>query len=448
MNHKHTGNILLVDDDPDLLRLLGIRLKAGGHTVLSATSGSEALAMLNGFEPDLVITDLRMDGLDGLALLDALLQQRPSLPVLLITAHGTIPDAVAATQRGAFDFLTKPIDNDELSSLIHRALSMSGTDHGNDDDWRSSIVCRSATMESLLTKARLVADADSSVLITGASGTGKELLARAIHRASCRHRRDFIAINCGAIPESLLESELFGHEKGAFTGATRSSHGLITAADGGTLFLDEIGDMPLALQVKLLRVLQEQQLRPIGGRGEIPVDIRVISATHRDLQEAIRQGDFREDLFYRLNVVHLHIPALSERREDIPLLVVHQLGEIARRRREPRKRYSPQAMELLIAAAWPGNVRQLVNVIEQNVVLCPSSVIGPPLVEQALGDNANRLPSFSEAREEFSRNYLTQLLRLTRGNVSRAARLAGRNRTDFYKLLAKHQLDPSRFKSS
>lgn len=447
MSSQRTGNILLVDDDPALLRLLSIRLRAHGHKVRAVASGSEALAMLSQFEPEVVITDLRMERLDGLALLDELQQIRPGLPVLLITAHGTIPDAVAATQHGAFDFLTKPVDSNKLLTLIARALGQSATESTEDADWRREITTRSPVMEALLAKARRIADADSSVLISGASGTGKEVLARAIHRASRRRGHEFVAINCGAIPEHLLESELFGYEKGAFTGASQRHQGLILTADGGTLLLDEIGDMPLALQVKLLRVIQERCIRPLGSRNEIPVDVRLLSATHRDLRTAVSEGRFREDLYYRLAVVELPLPTLAERREDIPLLAEHLLGEIATRRGEQRKRYSPQAMERLLAADWPGNVRQLVNVVEQNVVLCPGPVIGPQLVEQALGDTIRGLPSFSEAREEFSRNYLAQLLRLTRGNVSRAARLAGRNRTDFYKLLAKHQLDPAIFKA-
>jgi len=285
------------------------------------------------------------------------------------------------------------------------------------------------------------------VLITGATGTGKELLAMAIHKASPRHDKPFDAINCSAMAENLLESELFGHEKGAFTGASRSHKGLFQAADGGTLLLDEIGDMPMRLQVKLLRVLQEHQVRPVGATGAVQIDVRVISATHRDLLELMQRGQFREDLYYRLNVVQIRIPVLDDRREDIPLLVSHFLQQISKEAGQERKVYAPEAVELLVTAEWPGNIRQLFNVVRQNVALSRSPVISGELVQTSLGQHAGKLASFSEARDEFTRNYLSQILQITTGNVSQAARLAKRNRTDFYKLLARHDLNPDTFKT-
>jgi len=284
------------------------------------------------------------------------------------------------------------------------------------------------------------------VLIRGESGTGKELIARALHRISPRRNGPFVALNCGAVPETLMEAELFGYERGAFTGATREHPGLIRAAHGGTLFLDEIGDMPLNLQVKLLRALQERRVRHIGGVVDTPVDIRVVSATHRDLEAAIRAGLFREDFYYRLNVVTLHVPPLRERREDIPLLVNHALNRIAARAHGARKVYAPEAMELLVGAEWPGNVRQLENVVEQTVALSPGPVISAALVRKALGSAAARIPAFDEARDEFTRQYLVHLLQLTNGNVTQASRLAQRHRTDFYKLLHRYALDPKQFK--
>jgi two-component system response regulator GlrR len=440
-----TGKILLVDDDADLRRLLGIRLSASGHQVESVESGAQALTMMGQFRPDLVITDLRMEEMDGLQLLQELQRTRPGMPILIMTAHGTIPDAVQATQSGAFDFLTKPIDKDLLQRRVEDALRLSGAS-AMDESWQEDIISGSQAMQELLTDARQVATSDVSIMIMGDSGTGKELLARAIHKASPRRKHAFVAINCGAMPENLLESELFGHERGSFTGATRDHAGLFRAADGGTLFLDEIGDMPLALQVKLLRVLQEREIRAVGSTRSTPVNVRVMSATHRDLETALAEGRFREDLYYRLKVVSLSLPPLSRRPGDIPLLVSHFVKQLAARDGGQQKVYSPEAMELLVTSEWPGNVRQLYNMVEQNIALSPTPVISAALVQKALGGAAGKLPSYAEARDEFTRNYLVQLLQITRGNISQAARLAERNRTEFYKLLSRHRVNPADFK--
>ena len=439
------GKILLVDDDPGLLRLLSIRLRAEDYDVEAVDSAENALAVLGRYRPDLVITDLRMDKMDGIGLLKEVQTRMPGLRVLIITAHGTIPDAVTATQGGAFGFLTKPIDKDELIETVERAMEMSGASDV-EEDWAADIITRNQKLKEILAQAKMVAATDARVLINGESGTGKELLAKAIHRASSRADKPFVAINCSAMAENLLESELFGHEKGAFTGATRAHKGLFQSAEGGTLLLDEIGDMPMRLQVKLLRVLQENQVRPVGSTEAIKVDVRVISATHRDLQDMMRKGNFREDLFYRLNVVNVVLPTLDERREDIPLLVSHFLQQIAQEADQERKVYAPEAVELLVEAEWPGNVRQLYNIVRQNVALSRSPVISGELVQSSLGEHGGKLPSFSEARDEFTRNYLSQILQITSGNVSQAARLAKRNRTDFYKLLARHDLNPDAFK--
>ncbi len=443
---KTKGKILLVDDDPGLLRLLSIRLRAEDYEVEAVESAHKALGVLHRFRPDLVITDLRMDKMDGIGLLKELQTRSPGLRVVIITAHGTIPDAVVATQSGAFGFLTKPIDKDELREMVERALKVSGSADVA-EDWASEIITRNHTLKERLAQAKMVAATDARVLITGDSGTGKELLARAIHNASPRKDQPFVAINCSAMAENLLESELFGHTKGSFTGATRDHNGLFQSAEGGTLLLDEIGDMPMRLQVKLLRVLQEHQVRPVGSTEAVHVDVRVISATHRDLKEMMSQGKFREDLYYRLNVVNIDIPVLDERREDIPLLVSHFLQEIASEAGQERKVYAPEAVELLVTAEWPGNIRQLFNVVRQNVALSRSPVISGELVQSSLGEHAGKLASFSDARDEFTRNYLSQILQITMGNVSQAARLAKRNRTDFYKLLARHDLNPDTFKT-
>ena len=444
-NARPKGRILIVDDDPGLLRLMSIRLSQYGFTVDAAESAAAALQAMQARRPDAVISDLRMDGMDGIGLLSALQEKHPGVPVIMLTAHGTIPDAVKATQSGALAFLTKPVDRTELLQALDKAMRM-GTAGDIPGDWRADIVTSSPRMEELLAEAYRIAQTEVSVLILGESGTGKELLAAAIHKSSPRREGPFVAINCGAIPEQLLESELFGHTKGAFTGATADRIGLVQSADGGTVFLDEIGDMQLPLQVKLLRVLQERKVRPLGSTRDVPVNVRVISATHGDLRAAMARGDFREDLFYRLNVVQLQVPRLGERREDIPALVGHFLRGIAERDGTRPKVYAPEAMELLVTADWPGNVRQLANIVEQNVALSPAPVISVRLVEKALGENAGRLPSLAEARDEFVRSYLVQLLQTTGGNVSQASRLAQRNRTEFYKLLARYDINPHTFK--
>jgi len=441
---KRKARILVVDDDPGLLRLLTIRLRAENYEVEAVESAALALAATSRFRPELVITDLRMDQMDGIGLLKELQSRYPGLKVIILTAHGTIPDAVHATQLGAFGFLTKPVDKQELLDQVQKALRISGF-MDSDEDWRSEIITRSSLVEEKLSQAHMVAGTDARVLITGESGTGKELLARAIHNASPRRAKPFVAINCSAMAENLLESELFGHIKGSFTGAVRDHQGLFQATDGGTLLLDEIGDMPMRLQVKLLRVLQENNIRPIGATDAIPVNVRVISATHRDLQQLMMSGQFREDLYYRLNVVHIDMPPLNRRREDIPLLVSHFLAQISNES-GVRKIYAPEAVELLATADWPGNIRQLANVVRQNVALSQTPIIPVELVQQSLGGTQSKLPSFDEARDEFTRSYLSQILQITGGNVSQAARLAKRNRTDFYKLLSRHQLTPEDFK--
>ncbi|HBQ5621583.1 TPA: two-component system response regulator GlrR [Klebsiella pneumoniae] len=444
MTIRKPARLLLVDDDPGLLKLLGMRLVSEGYSVVTAESGPEALRVLGREKVDLVISDLRMDEMDGLQLFSEIQKGHPGMPVIILTAHGSIPDAVAATQQGVFSFLTKPVDKDALYKAIDEALEQRSP--ATDEAWRQAIVTRSPLMLRLLEQAGMVAQSDVSVLINGQSGTGKEIVAQAIHNASPRHDKQFVAINCGALPEQLLESELFGHARGAFTGAVSNREGLFQAAEGGTLFLDEIGDMPVALQVKLLRVLQERKVRPLGSNRDIEINVRIISATHRDLPKAMARGEFREDLFYRLNVVNLKIPPLSERTEDIPLLANHLLRQSADRHKPFVRAFSSDAMKRLMAAKWPGNVRQLVNVIEQCVALTSSPVIGDALVEQALEGENTALPTFVEARNQFELNYLRKLLQITKGNVTHAARMAGRNRTEFYKLLSRHELDANDFK--
>lgn len=451
MNAKQ--KILLVDDDASLLKLLSIRLNAVGFDVDAVTSGEEALGRLPSYQPHLVITDLRMDGMDGLALFDSIHERHPSLPVIILTAHGTIPDAVQATRRGVFGYLTKPFDSKALLDCVNDALRQGFrplvTDPQDPEhNWRRDIVSGSHLMEELVNEAKRVASSDVSILLQSQSGTGKELLARAIHNASKRRDEPFIPVNCAAIPEPLLESELFGHRKGSFTGATQDHVGLFQAADGGTLFLDEIGDMPLEFQAKLLRVLQDKEIRPVGSTRPRPVDVRIISATHTNLEEAITEGRFREDLYYRLNVVMLEVPKLCERREDIPVLASHFLAQARERFSKQVNGFSQEAMELLLTAPWPGNVRQLLNVVEQVVVLTTTPIIPASLVQRALRGKTGEIVPLAEAHSKFERNYLVRILQITQGNVSQAARLAKRNRTEFYKLLHRHHLEPGLFRTA
>ena len=437
-------NLLLVDDDKSLLRLLTIRLEGEGYEVTAVEDGQSALRKLQNDNYDVVLSDLRMPGLDGLSLFEEIMGIRKDIPVILMTAHGTIADAVAATQRGVFGFLPKPVDHDELRALLQKALSQSQA--AQPGDWAKDIITRSPEMLNVLDQAFRIAQREVSVLISGASGTGKELLANAIHKASNRSDKPFVAINCGALPENLLESELFGHAKGAFTGAVAAHPGLFREADGGTLFLDEIGDMPMTLQVKLLRALQERQIRPVGSSKHVDIDVRIISATHKDLHKEMEEGTFREDLYYRLNVVNLKLPSLKSRSEDIPLLARSLLQQSAQRHGVNVSQFSDDAMQQLVTSSWPGNVRQLVNVVEQCVALTQTPVIPLHLVEQALSATKQSWPTLTEASDAFEQQYLHKLLKMTDGNVTRAAELAGRNRTDMHKLMKKHELDAADFR--
>lgn len=438
------SRILLVDDDPSLLRLMSIRLSSEGYEVFSAHGGTEALQAIKNQHFDLVLSDLRMPDLDGLSLFKRFLELGKETPVILMTAHGTIDDAIAATREGVTGFLTKPIDHDELRKTLKEAIAASKPPES--ESWASDIITRSDSMKVLLDQAYRVAQRDVSVLISGPSGAGKELLASAIHNASPRAKKAFVPINCGALPENLLESELFGHAKGAFTGAVNEHVGLFQQADGGTLFLDEIGDMPVPLQVKLLRALQERRIRPVGGTKEIDIDVRVLSATHRDLNKEMQNGTFREDLYYRLNVVNLVLPSLRERAEDVPLLARHLLQKIAKHHGVKVNGFADDAMQALVTSEWPGNVRQLVNVVEQCVALTQTKTLSVHLVKQALSSTTQTWPTLAEAKNAFEHEYLVKLLKMTEGNVTRAAEMAGRNRTDMHKLLKKYALQAERFR--
>ncbi|MEJ2761837.1 MAG: sigma 54-interacting transcriptional regulator [Gammaproteobacteria bacterium] len=448
-----TGNaakklrILVVDDDREILQLLKKWLEGDGFEVVTVVSGEEALAEMEKARPNLVITDLFMGGMSGLDLLSRIHDNDPLLPVIMLSGQARIPDAVKATHLGSSAFLTKPVQKAEVLEHVRRALRID-YDRSGEQEIQKKVIYRSKKMEQLVDLAMMVADSNVTVFISGATGTGKEVIAKAIHEASPRRDKPFIAVNCGAIPEQLLESELFGHEKGAFTGAATRNEGLFQAANGGTLFLDEVGDMPLALQVKLLRVLQDFEVRPVGSTRSYPVDVRVISATHRDIDAAVRDGEFREDLYYRLKVVPLEMPTLDERREDIPLLLSHFLGVYAKKNNKPAKHFSPDAMEYLSAAAWPGNIRQLMNVVDLCITLNKTDTIPLGLVKKVLQDKPSELITLKEAKQEFEKNYLIGVLRVTSGHVANAAKIAGRNRTEFYKLLNQHGIDPAEYRHS
>ncbi|MDP2634069.1 MAG: sigma 54-interacting transcriptional regulator [Pseudoalteromonas sp.] len=437
-----SARVLLVDDDASLLKLLAIRIESKGYQVTTCESGIVALQLLKSHVFDAVITDLRMDEMDGMTLHRQLQSRYPALPVIMMTAHGSIPDAVEATKQGIFAFITKPVDKDELFDSLAKAIEIHGL-NADEQASSSAIVTRSGAMLHLLEQVKLLGPTQVNVLISGASGTGKELLANAIHQHSHVSDGPFVAINCGAVPGELLESELFGHKKGAFTGAVKDHQGLFQQAQGGTLFLDEIGDMPLNLQVKLLRVLQEKTIRPVGFQEEIPIDVRIVSATHKNLPDAIANQQFREDLYYRLNVVNLKLPALKERREDISLLAQHFSSMIAKRMGQTQKQFATDAMYALVRYDWPGNIRQLQNVVEQVVALTPSEVISVQLVLSALNSNESNVEplSLNDAKKEFERDYVINTLKMAGGNVAEGAKLAKRNRSDFYKLIKKHSID-------
>jgi DNA-binding NtrC family response regulator len=439
--------ILVVDDDRAMREMLISLFKERGLWAEEAPSADAALALAAEQDFDVVLSDVRMPGLSGVELVGQLRRLRPGTPVVLMTAFGTIDSAVEAMRSGAFDYLTKPFEPDAVILAVERALEHRALQQENEQLRRAvgqsaslgDLVGKSPAMREIFALIRRIAHSRSSVLITGESGTGKEVVARAIHFHGDRSEKPFVPINCTAIPEGLLESELFGHVRGAFTGAHASKRGLFEKADGGTLFLDEIGDMGLALQGKLLRVLQDREIRPVGGTQSVRVDVRIIAATNRDLEAEIAAGRFREDLFYRLNVIPLHIPPLRERPEDIPALVEGFL----RRQTEGRRRFlSPEATLRLLAHPWRGNARELENVIERALTLSDAETLGPddvplpgsPVPQKATGDDFLRAAaSRGMTLHELDELYTEQVLQHTGGNKVQAARILGIDRKTLYR---------------
>lgn len=425
--------IMVVDGDAESRRHLSTRLTLANYQVDAVADAAAALDSCVRSRPNVVITDLRLEGLDGLALLKELKCRWPAMTVIIVTAHGTIPDAVQATQWGAFGFLVKPVEKAELLGQVQRAVAAS-TFTLVAGDWRAQIVSRSQLMEDRLSLANRAAGGEAPVLLTGENGTGKELLARAIHAASSHRDKQFVAIHCTNQTETALESELFGSRHGDPADTTTLMRGAFEAARGGTLMLDEIGDLPLRLQVELARVLRRTPA------------VRLICTTSRDLKKATDAGTFRQDLYYQINILPIEIPPLGRRREDIPLLVSHFL-EQATEPNGQKKIYSPDAIELLATTDWPGNVRQLFDLVKQNVALSHGKIMTKEFVQRSLGKDAKTVPTYDEAREEFTVAYLKSNLQTTAGNVSQSARLAKRNRTDFYKLLARYRLQPDDYKN-
>jgi len=448
------SKILVVDDDKNLLELLKVRLESAGYEVATTPEEDTAIDLATAQLFDLSIVDLQLVHTDGIKLMEELLLIHPDMPVIILTAHGTIESAVEAMKKGAYSYVTKPFDGRELLVQIEKALEtrnlrsevqrLEGLLEEKYDF--SNIVAKSVHMQKVLEQVTHVAKTESTVYIYGESGTGKELIARGIHVLSDRRNEAFVDINCAAIPETLLESELFGHEKGAFTGAIRSREGLLTRAHRGTIFLDEIGDMSLSIQAKLLRVLEEQRFYPVGEKKPIEVDLRVIVATNKDLEDEVRKGKFREDLYYRIHVIPIFIAPLRERREDIPALVNHFVRMFSQEMKKEIRGVAPVAMQQLMLQDWPGNVRQLKNAIEYAVAMTKHDVITEDMLLDSRDLSEGEFKPLKEAKASFEKSYIIHLLELTHGNVSKAAQLAGKYRADFYNLLKKYSLRPDDFK--
>jgi len=457
------GNLLVVDDDQNLIELIALKLKAEGYEVTTAGTGQEAVQAAKAAIFDLCIVDLRLADQDGISVMRELHSINPGMRVIILTGYGTVESAVQAMQEGAYSYLSKPFNTQELLLQISRALENRRL---NSEIQRlkglleqaydfPNIVAKSAKMRSVLDIVSRIADTESTIYLQGESGTGKELIAKAIYLASSRRDKPFVAVNCAALPEPLLESELFGHEKGSFTGADRSTRGLLSQANNGTFFLDEIGDMPLSIQAKLLRALQDKQFYPVGSEKPVAVNVRIIVATNKNLEEEVAKGNFRLDLFYRLHVIPIHLPPLRDRKEDIPLLADRFLKQISQQMKKKIKGITPEAMRKLMLYDWPGNVRELENTLEYAVAMTRHDMLTEDAILHTKGTMANSrtedlvtfgngtkgpVKSYKSAKYEFEKGYLVHLLKLCGGKASEAAKLAGKSRTDFYELLRKHEI--------
>ena len=456
MSANRIPSVLVVDDEQGILESLGILLRNAGFNTYTARGGRAGLEQLATVQPDIVLTDVRMPDVGGVEILAAARQQNADTPVILMTAQATLQSAMQAVNEGAFYYIQKPFRNDELLAILtraaeHRELRVENRTLKQEIKRRegptgSRPVGTSRSWLEVLRLAETVAPTESTVLIQGESGTGKEVIARYIHNLSARSERSFASINCGALPESLLESELFGHVKGSFTGAIKDKSGLFTAAAKGTFFLDEIGETTPATQVKLLRVLQQREVIPVGGTDPQPIDVRLIAATNRELEEEIRRGSFRTDLYYRLNVIALHLPTLRQRVDDIPLLAEYFLDRIAELRKEDRKSLSATTLEALVSYTWPGNVRELENALERAVILTPDEEIQPSALPERVTARvseplvADRVPS-NPTLEAVERAYIMWVLQSEGGNKSRAAEALGIDPSTLYRKLSRYGLE-------
>lgn len=449
-------NILIVDDDLSLLKVLKMRLEAEKYRVTAVSTGSDALTALGDVFFDLAIIDYQLKDETGIELMESLNTLDPEMPVIILTAYGTIKKAVLAIKKGAYSYLTKPFEDSELIHHIKRCIEKNKLTK-EVEGLRSmvsekfgfkNLIAKDEKMKTVLKKISQAAQVDSNILIEGESGTGKELTAKSIHLTSQRKHGPFIAINCAAIPESLFESELFGFKQGAFTGAVKNKKGLLEQARNGTFFFDEISEIPVSIQAKLLRVLQENEFYPLGGNKKIKFEARIIAATNKNLSDEISQGNFRKDLYYRIHVIPIVLPPLRERRDCIPVLAHCFLNEFREQMEKNVRQFSPGAMKKLINAPWPGNIRELKNIVEYCVAMSNNPVISQNLIMLGPEDIQNELKPFKEAKLDFEKDYIIQLLKLTRGNVSRAAKLAGKYRADFYDLMKKCRLTADDFRDT
>jgi len=455
------SKILVVDDDQAILKVLKMRLEVAGHEAAGAVTVKDALKLCAAEAFDVAILDYKLNGENGVELMEKILKLNPEMPVIILTAFGTVQAAVDAMKKGAYSYLTKPFDDDELLLQVNNCLEK-GKLTQEVKNLRSivsnkfsfdNIIGKSGVMKKVLAQVSQAATIDSTVCIEGESGTGKELIAKTLHVASLRKKGPFVAINCGAIPEALFESELFGYERGAFTGAAKAKKGYFPLANGGTLFLDEISEMPLAMQTKILRVLQENEFYPLGGTKKVKLDLRVVVASNKDLTKEVTKGNFREDLFYRVHVIPIKLPPLRIRKESIPMFVEHFIKDFNSVMNKNVRGISNEGMKKLISHSWPGNVRELKNVIEYSMAMSTGDFISEDLLlpvqkyeEKDSNFKKSNLKSLRVAKQDFEKDYLVKLLRLTHGNVSQASKLAGKYRADFYNLMNKYDLEPDNFR--